>query len=118
MDPFPFYALPDDALGCILRMALAANGSTMQARRDLSLLCRRWRDSLRGAQPARDVGSVGDVTQLSACSSLFRSREVGFGAQSLCVCPVGGQDRRLPSIRDPLCTELCPDSQTRPSIST
>ncbi len=48
----PFSPLPDDDLGCILRMALAADGSTMQARCRLSVVCRRWRDSLRGAQPA------------------------------------------------------------------
>ncbi len=118
MDPSPFSALPADVMGCILRAALAASGSTMRARRRLSRVCRAWRDSLRGAQPARVVGSVGDMTQLPASSPLYRSREVGFGAQFLCVCPVGGQDGRLPSIRAPLCTELCPDSQMRPSTST
>ena len=69
----PFSPRSADVLGCILRVALAADGSTMQSRCDLSRVCRRWRDSLRGAQSARDVGSVGDVTQLPALSSLYKS---------------------------------------------
>ena len=64
MDPSPFSALSADDLGCILRVALATDGSTMQSRCDLSRVCRRWRDSLRGAQPARAVDSVEYVTQL------------------------------------------------------
>ena len=68
MDPFPLAALPDDELGCVLRATLAANGGTMEARYRLSWVCRRWRDRLRGAQPAHDVGSVGDATQLFASS--------------------------------------------------
>ena len=79
MNPSPLSALRADELGCILRVALAADGGTMQARCRLSLVCRKWRDSLRSAKPARAVGSVGDATQLSASSSLYNS---GFGTNS------------------------------------
>ncbi len=107
MDPFPLAALPDDELGCVLRATLAASGSTMEARGLLSLVCRRWRDSLRGAQPAHVVGSVGNVTQLPGSSSLL----VAFGAHFLYVCPVYGQDRCLPSIRCESCSNECPGLQ-------
>ncbi len=68
MNSSPFSALSADELGCILRAALAADGSTMQARRRLSLVCRKWRDSLRGVQPARVVGSIGDATPVICIS--------------------------------------------------
>ncbi len=42
-------ALPVDVWGYIAHTTLAAEGSTAQARFRLSLVCRTWRDSLRGA---------------------------------------------------------------------
>ena len=45
-------ALPSDLLAHIARVALAAEGSTVPLRVRLSLVCRDWRESLRGTQPA------------------------------------------------------------------
>jgi len=83
MNPSPLSALPADVLGCIMRAALAADGGTMRARRSLSLVCRMWRDSLRGTRPAPVVGLVGAVTQLYASSSLDNSGYVGPVARLL-----------------------------------
>ncbi len=44
-------ALPLDVWACIMRLSLAVEGSTAQARGRLSLVCRAWRDALRGAIP-------------------------------------------------------------------
>ncbi len=52
MTPAPLPALTADVWGCIASEALAAEGSTMEARRRLSLVSRMWRDSLRGVHPA------------------------------------------------------------------
>ncbi len=51
--PSALSALPPDLMACVARAALTAEGSTVQARRHLSLVCRAWRDSLRGAQSLR-----------------------------------------------------------------
>ena len=40
--------LPPDVLACIARAALVAEDNTGQACGRLSLVCRTWRDSLRG----------------------------------------------------------------------
>lgn len=48
MTPALLPALPPDAMGCVARAALTAEGSTAKARARLSLVCRRWRESLRG----------------------------------------------------------------------
>ncbi len=45
-------ALPADVLGCIAHAALAAEDSDVRAWNRLSAVCRAWRESLRGAQPA------------------------------------------------------------------
>ena len=44
--------LPSDVLNYIACAALTATGSIKEARIRLSLVCRAWRDSLRGTQPA------------------------------------------------------------------
>lgn len=49
MTPAPLPALPSDVMDCIARATLAAEGSTVQARARLSLVCSAWRDSLRSA---------------------------------------------------------------------
>ncbi len=49
LSPVPLPALPVDVWGCIAHAALAAEGSTMRACVRLSLVCRTWRDCLRGA---------------------------------------------------------------------
>ena len=46
-------ALPADVWGCISRAALAAEGSTMRSSVRLSLVCRTWRDGLRGETQQR-----------------------------------------------------------------
>ena len=51
MTPAPLPALTADVWGSIARAALAAEGSTMEARRCLSLVSRMWRDGLRGVHP-------------------------------------------------------------------
>ena len=48
----PLPSLPSDVLDRITRAALEAAGATAEARRCLGLVCRRWRDSLRGTLPA------------------------------------------------------------------
>jgi len=53
MSPAPLPALPADVWGCIALTTLAAEGTTAQARFRLSLVCRIWRDTLRGAQSVR-----------------------------------------------------------------
>ena len=42
-------ALPVELMGCIARAALAAEADDAQAWARLRLVCRAWRDSLRGA---------------------------------------------------------------------
>ena len=48
--------LPSDVLSHIACAALTAEWSTEEARIRLSLVCRAWRDGLRGAQHARCTG--------------------------------------------------------------
>ena len=45
-------ALPSDVWARIARAALAAEGRSLPPRVRLSLVCRDWRESLRGTQPA------------------------------------------------------------------
>ena len=52
MPPTPLPALPPDVWRCIMQMALTAEGSMVQARVRLSLVCRTWRDCLRSAHCA------------------------------------------------------------------
>ena len=44
--------LPADVLSCIARATLEARGNTVQAWRDLSLVCCAWREALRSEQSA------------------------------------------------------------------
>ena len=48
MSPAPLPELPSDAVGCIARAALAAEGDDAQAWARLSLVSRAWRDGLHG----------------------------------------------------------------------
>ncbi len=48
MSPAPLPVLPPDVLGRIARAALAAEDDDVRAWGRLSLVCRTWRDSLRG----------------------------------------------------------------------
>ena len=56
--PGQLLALPSDVWGCIACATLAAEGSTVQARGRLSLVCRTWRDALRSAQSRNLVALV------------------------------------------------------------
>ncbi len=49
MAPAAFPALPPDVWARIAREALAAEGSTVEARVRLGLVCRAWEDALHGA---------------------------------------------------------------------
>ena len=48
--PSALSPLPSDLIAAVARAALTAEGSTVRARRRLSLVCRAWRECLRGAQ--------------------------------------------------------------------
>ena len=59
MTPAQLPVLPSDVMDCIARATLAAEGSTVQARARLSLVCSAWRDSLRGVHaPSSSVFQV------------------------------------------------------------
>ena len=49
MSLVPLPELPSDVLGCIRRAVLLLDGGNAQAWARLSLVCRAWRESLRGA---------------------------------------------------------------------
>ncbi len=51
----PLAALPAGVMDCIARMTLVAEDNDMQAWVRLSLVCRAWRESLRGAEPQLHV---------------------------------------------------------------
>ncbi len=85
MTPAPLPALPADVWGRITREALAAEGSTMPAWLRLGLVCRAWRENLRGAQTAGVVGSAADIILLHAFQTHRFLLDAEFHSH---VCPV------------------------------
>jgi len=84
-------ALPAEVLGCIAHAALAAEDNDVRAWVRLSLVCRTWRDSLRGAQRKSYV-ELCELLQLPPCP---RQRHVCSLCRHPCVhamshCPCAG----------------------------
>ncbi len=85
MPSVPLPAVPADVLGCIARAALFAEGSTVEARRDLSLVCRAWREALRGEQFLLLPGSFCDELMRLVRHVGSVVRMTGIWSASICL---------------------------------
>ncbi len=91
MPPVLLPTLPAEVLGTIARTTLAAEDSDVRAWVRLSLVCRAWRDSLRGAQ----IQSYVKLCELLLLPPCPRQRHVCSlcrhpGVYAMSHCPFAG----------------------------
>ena len=73
ISPAPLPALPQDVLGRIARAVLDLEGSDAQAWARLSLVCRAWRESLRGGWSIQLMQAPVQRRLLTRCRGGFLS---------------------------------------------
>ena len=77
--------LPPELMSRIAREALAAEGSGVQAWVRLSLVCRPWRDYLRGTHSSSSAAAVSPVLTLD---SIISAASTHLLAVAICTCHV------------------------------